>query len=102
MKFFSKLIRVLFFLGSVTFLRAQEVPVPDAGLNAAIRDALQKPAGPLTMQDLLSLTNLNADSRNVSSVEGLHCRSARRSIEGAGPFISDFIIGFRIVLSLET
>ena len=26
------------------------------------------------------------------------CRSARRSIEGAHPFISDFIIGFRVVL----
>src|SRR4029077_7098434 len=26
------------------------------------------------------------------------CRSARRSIEGASPFISDFIIGFRVVL----
>jgi formylglycine-generating enzyme required for sulfatase activity len=28
------------------------------------------------------------------------CRSARRSIEGASPFISDFIIGFRVVLSI--
>lgn len=26
------------------------------------------------------------------------CRSARRSIEGASPFISDFMIGFRVVL----
>jgi hypothetical protein len=39
---------------------AQEVTVPDPGLNAAIRDALQKPNGPLTEQDLLSLTNLSA------------------------------------------
>ena len=38
---------------------AQEVPVPDPSLNAAIREALQKPAGPLTEQDLLSLTNLD-------------------------------------------
>jgi formylglycine-generating enzyme required for sulfatase activity len=29
------------------------------------------------------------------------CRSARRSIEGASPFISDFIIGFRVVLDLQ-
>jgi hypothetical protein len=33
---------------------AQEVSIPDPGLNAAIRDALQKPSGPLTQQDLLS------------------------------------------------
>jgi formylglycine-generating enzyme required for sulfatase activity len=28
------------------------------------------------------------------------CRSARRSIEGASPFITDFIIGFRVVLDV--
>jgi len=50
---------------------AQEVSIPDPGLNAAIREALQKPSGPLTEQDLLSLTNLNARNRNVSSIEGL-------------------------------
>jgi len=39
---------------------AQEVSIPDPGLNAAVRNALQKPGGPLTEQDLLSLTNLDA------------------------------------------
>jgi uncharacterized repeat protein (TIGR01451 family) len=50
---------------------AQEVTIPDLGLNAAIREALQKPTGPLTEQDLLSLTNLTAESRNISSLQGL-------------------------------
>src|SRR5262245_10290244 len=50
---------------------AQEVSVPDPGLNAAIRATLQKPDGPLTGQDLLSLTNLDASRRNVSSIVGL-------------------------------
>jgi hypothetical protein len=36
-----------------------EVSVPDPALNVAIREALQKPGGPLTEQDLLTLTNLN-------------------------------------------
>jgi hypothetical protein len=49
---------------------AQEVSIPDLGLNAAVRQALQKPGGPLTEQDLLSLTNLSAGSRNISSVDG--------------------------------
>lgn len=52
-------------------IQAQEVSIPDPDLNAAIRDALQKQAGPLTEQDLLSLTNLNACCRNVKSLEGL-------------------------------
>ena len=50
---------------------AQEVFIPDPGLNAAVRDTLHKPAGPLTQEDLLTLTNLNASRRNVRSVDGL-------------------------------
>jgi internalin A len=56
----------------VVSIRAQEVTIPDPGLNAAIREALQKPTGPLTDQDLLSLTDLDASRRNVSSLAGLN------------------------------
>jgi hypothetical protein len=45
--------------------------VPDPGLNAAIRTVLQKPVGPLTEQDLLSLTNLDASNRRVRSLQDL-------------------------------
>jgi len=54
----------------VTSIRAQEVTIPDPGLNAAIRDALGLPTGPLTQPDLLNLANLNARSRNGSSIVG--------------------------------
>ena len=57
---------------------AQDVSIPDPGLNAAIRAALQKPTGPLTEPDLLSLTNLNAEGRSITSVDGLE--SARHLI----------------------
>ncbi len=50
---------------------AQEVSIPDPGLNAAVREALQIPTGPLTEQDMLNLTVLEARGRNVSSIEGL-------------------------------
>ena len=65
---------VLALLASASFVAttlAQEVSIPDPGLNAAIRAALQRPFGPLTEQDLLNLTNLNARSRNVRSIVGL-------------------------------
>ena len=45
--------------------------IPDPGLNAAVRETLSKPAGPLTLRDLLTLTNLNASFRDVKSLEGL-------------------------------
>ena len=64
-----RVVQTLFFASFLTSALAQEVSIPDPGLNAAIREALQKPFGPLTEQDLLSLTNLNARNRNVSNID---------------------------------
>ena len=64
-------IGVLALISLITPTRAQQVSTLDNGLDAAIREALQKPGGPLTEQDLLSLTNLSAGLRNISNVEGL-------------------------------
>src|SRR5262249_55516623 len=50
---------------------AQEISIPDPGLNAAVRDALHKPSGILTEQDLLSLTTLSACCRNIRRLDGL-------------------------------
>src|SRR4051794_39607148 len=50
---------------------AQEFIIPDPGLNAAIRETLSKPEGPLTVDDMLGLTNLQASYRAVASLEGL-------------------------------
>jgi formylglycine-generating enzyme required for sulfatase activity len=55
----------------VTTASAQEVIIPDPGLNAAVRETLNKPAGPLTPQDMLGLTFLNAHDRNISNLAGL-------------------------------
>src|SRR5438445_10790821 len=69
------MLAVLILTRFVASTLAQEVSIPDPGLNAAIRSALQKPSGPLTEQDLLSLTNLEGNGRNISSVEGLETAS---------------------------
>src|SRR5438094_8187347 len=66
-----RVVQALFLTSFTASTLAQEVSIPDPGLNAAIRAALQKPFGPLTEQDLLSLTNLDASRRNVSSIAGL-------------------------------
>ncbi len=61
----------LLFLGFMFSAPAQDVSIPDAGLNAAVRDALHKPTGPLTESDLLTLTALDASLRNISNLSGL-------------------------------
>jgi len=59
-------------LGSFTASTfAQEIIIPDPNLNAAIREGLQKPVGPITQQDMLNLTVLSACCRGISSIQGL-------------------------------
>jgi hypothetical protein len=64
-------IRSLVLTSPATSAQAIDVAVSDPNLNAAIHEALQKPSGPLSVADLLSLTNLEACCRNISSLEGL-------------------------------
>ena len=71
---------------------AQEVSIPDPGLNAAIREALQIPEGPLTEQDLLRLINLDAGFRDVSSVEGLEAARNLTALELLNNRISSFTL----------
>lgn len=59
----------------------QGASIPDPGLNAAIRAALNRPLGPLTEQDLLSLTNLDASRRNVGSIDGLEAARNLASLD---------------------
>ncbi|MDB6027170.1 MAG: hypothetical protein JWM68_3393 [Verrucomicrobiales bacterium] len=65
------MLALLMSMGFTVSTFAQDVSIPDPGLNAAIRDALQKPVGQLTQQDMLELTTLSAQGRNVKSIEGL-------------------------------
>ena len=57
--------------GLINTAIAQNVSIPDPGLEAAIRFTLQKTNGALTVQDLLSLTQLQAGNRHISDLTGL-------------------------------
>ncbi len=93
MNCFLKISLVLAFAGSMTSALAQEVSIPDPSLNAALRDALQKPAGPLTAQDLLSLNNLRAGGKGIGSVEGLESAGNLLVLDLDGNSITNFSIG---------
>ncbi len=60
---------------SLTPVLAQEIAIPDPALETVIRDTLQKLSGPLTVEDMLSLTNLDASSKAVIGLEGLGAAS---------------------------
>src|SRR4030095_14154103 len=73
----------------VTLTRAQNVSIPDPGLDAALRATLAKPTGPLTVQDLLSLTNLNAGQRSISNLAGLEFAINLLSLNLQGNLLSN-------------
>jgi formylglycine-generating enzyme required for sulfatase activity len=71
MKNISLILAATIALAFLTPLRAQEVTIPDLALNTAVRDALGKPVGPITQQDMLGLTGLSAIFRGITNVQGL-------------------------------
>src|SRR5690242_73093 len=79
MKTFGRILPMLL-LCFVAALQAQEVTIPDPGLQAAIRQALHLPSGTITAQGLLSLTNLDARHEQIGSLEGLEASYNLRSL----------------------
>ncbi len=71
---------------------AQAVSIPDPELNDAIRQTLQKPIGPLTEQDMLNLTVLNACCRNVSNLQGLEAARNLAELSLDHNLLTDFSI----------
>lgn len=54
------------------------VTFPDANLEAALRDALEKPAGDIHRSELTLLQNLQAPRRGITNLAGLeHCQNLR-------------------------
>jgi len=47
------------------------VVIPDAGLEAAIRETIGKPSGDIMKSDLLAMTGLQADNRGISDLTGI-------------------------------
>lgn len=71
MRTLSRNITLLFLIGFTASAAALDVSILDTGLNAAVFAALHKSAGPITQQDMLSLTNLDASRRAVRRIDGL-------------------------------
>src|SRR4030095_14218724 len=90
------IIRAIYFIlgtlilaGIAISARAQQITIPDQGLDAAIRDALRKPVEPLTQQDLLTLTNLNASKRSIFSLQGLEAARNLISLDLQSNFLQN-------------
>jgi internalin A len=58
-------------LAAVATVTAQTVNFPDPNLEAVVREALPNPTGPISTDDMLTLTNLNANGRDIHDLTGL-------------------------------
>ncbi len=74
---------------TVTDDRGQVVNFPDPGLEAAIREAINKPTGDIYECDLEGLTALNANNRGISNLEGLQYCTRLVSLALGGNDIRD-------------
>ncbi len=65
------------------------VEFADANLERAVREALDRPQGPLTPADLAALTELDASYKNIESVAGLEHATALTTLYLRGNAITD-------------
>ncbi len=65
------------------------VEFADANLERAVREALDRPSGPLTPADLAALTELDASYKNIESVAGLEHATALTTLYLRGNAITD-------------
>ena len=73
-----------------TFVSAQTVTFPDPGLEAAVRDALNKPSGGITTADMLTLTNLPAAWRGITDTRGLETALNLLTLELTGNPVTNY------------
>jgi hypothetical protein len=85
---------------------AQVVNIPDAGLNAAIRQVLNKPTGDITVADMESLTTLNASLGTrgwevplIDSLEGLQAARNLTHLDLSGECTTDPLGGPNLSIS---
>ena len=61
---------------TANFEQEETVYFADPNLEAAVRDAIGKPTGPIYSSDLVGLTSLSASQKNITDLTGLeHCTS---------------------------
>ena len=68
---------------------SEVVSFADANLERAVRQALKKLEGPLTVADLASLTRLDAEEQNIKSLDGLEYATALDTLNLWGNEIED-------------
>src|SRR5436190_4446492 len=85
-------IHLLLAIAFTSLATAQEVIIPDPGLNTAIRGTLQKPAGPLTAPDLLLVTNLSACCRSITNLAGLEAARNLRILDLHSNSLANFVL----------
>ncbi len=68
-------------LAAVATVTAQTVNFPDPNLEAVVREALPKPTGPISTDDMLTLTNLTANGRDIHDLTGLETALNLRDLQ---------------------
>ena len=68
-------------LAAVATANAQTVNFPDPNLEAVVREALPNPTGPISTDDMLTLTHLTANGRDIHDLTGLETALNLRDLQ---------------------
>ncbi|MFY9114682.1 MAG: leucine-rich repeat domain-containing protein, partial [Dethiobacteria bacterium] len=71
------------------YLGTQAVNIPDSGLEAAVRDALECPDGDITKEMMAGLISLNADNRGIVDLSGIEYATGLKDLCLCNNQISD-------------
>jgi internalin A len=84
-------------------LAAQPVTFPDPVLEAAVRQTLDIPVAPITVPDMLTLTNLDAGWRGITNLSGLQTARNLRTLHVSGNRLTDLspLPGLTNLLTLQ-
>ncbi len=79
---------VLSGIGNISFASGA-VDIPDANLEAAIRNELGKTSGGITKEDMEKLSKLNAPRKKITDLTGLQYATNLKKLKLDGNQISD-------------
>lgn len=95
------MVAALVFLSSSWSLRAETVTFADAALEAAVREALEIPVGPVTTADMLELEVLSAPEAGIASLSGLEHAVNLLALDLFGNELAEWPTEFSVLTKLE-
>ena len=76
-------------VASAATLPEAEISIPDSSLQAAVRELIAKPTGPIRTSDIISITEIRAEEKGIVSLVGLEAFTSLQVLHIRGNRVQD-------------